>query len=263
MPSTRPALLREPALHFFALGALLFVVHRLVAGDPRTIAVSPELRDDLARVFRDQSGRSPSASEIESAVRSWKADEALYREALREGLDRDDLVLRSMLADKVRARAALEASAHEPSDSALDQWLATHRSLYETPLHYECDYLTFAKGEEKDRSRLLGVLTHGAAPSSLGHPVYQPNLTHEQLAEKLGEEAAERIGKLPPDEWHALDTPTELLLLRVNRVLGGLPSRDKLRDRLVFDWQTEMRRMAVDRAVEQIVARYRFVERAP
>jgi hypothetical protein len=41
---------------------------------------------------------------------------------------------------------------------------------------------------------------------------------------------------------------------------GGLPSRQELHPRLVYDWQSEMRRRAVEHAVQGIVARYRFAE---
>ena len=37
-------LLREPTLHFFILGALLFLLHHLIVGDPRTIVVSPGVK---------------------------------------------------------------------------------------------------------------------------------------------------------------------------------------------------------------------------
>ena len=48
---------RDPTLRFFAIGALLFVVHRVATGDPRVIAVTPGVRADLERRFRDHRGR--------------------------------------------------------------------------------------------------------------------------------------------------------------------------------------------------------------
>lgn len=260
-------LLHEPTLQFFLLGALIFAAHRLVAGDPRTITVAPVLRDDLARRFRDQTGRWPSPVELEEAARKWKADEALYREALRDHLDREDLMVRTMLADKVRARAALEVRERDPSNAELEQWLTAHRNLYETPLHYECDYLAFPKNATDgtvavaERDRVRRALSHGAAPTGLGRPVFQPNLTREQLAEKFGPQLAARIVTLALGSWHQLETDTEWLLVRVNRVEGGLPDQNRLRERLAFDWQMEMKRLAVEQAVDRIVGRYRFVER--
>src|SRR6187402_1721946 len=75
---------RDPTLRFFAIGALLFVVHRVATGDPRVIAVTPGVRADLKRRFRDHRGREPSPAELEQELSAWKRDEALYREALHD-----------------------------------------------------------------------------------------------------------------------------------------------------------------------------------
>jgi hypothetical protein len=189
----------------------------------------------------------------------------LYREALRERLDREDAVVRTVLADKIRARAALEFGDREPSDAELDQWLADHRGQYETPVRYDCEYVSFPKSEasaEQARSRYEHALSTGTKPATLGRTVYGFNLPRDDLQEKLGPELTERICKLPLAQWSRLETPTDLLLWRVLRLEGGLPSRQELRPRLVYDWQSEMRRRAVEHAVQNIVARYRFAEQA-
>ena len=109
-------------MHFLAIGMLLFVGHRLVTGDPRAVAVTPGLKAELARRFRDShDGRAPSAQELAGELRGWERDEALYREALRDRLDRNDGTIRTVLADRVRARAALGVPKREPTDADLDR----------------------------------------------------------------------------------------------------------------------------------------------
>ena len=76
-------LVREPTLHFFALAAAILLGQRLVAGDPRTIEITPALKADLLRRYQDQLNRPPTSAEAEAFMAAWKADEALYREALR------------------------------------------------------------------------------------------------------------------------------------------------------------------------------------
>src|SRR5450432_2097627 len=120
-------LLREPLLHFFIMGAFLFVAQRWVVGDPRTITVSPGLRAELRRRFQDLNGRKPEPAEFEKSLQQWERDEALFREALRERLDRDDPSVRAALVDKMHARAALEVPKREPTQAELDAWLAAHR----------------------------------------------------------------------------------------------------------------------------------------
>ena len=91
----------EPIVHFFLLGALLFALHRALVGNPRTIVVTPGLVAELARRFEDLHGRAPSAPELDAERRQWERDEAVYREALRQGLDRDDPAVRGALVAKI------------------------------------------------------------------------------------------------------------------------------------------------------------------
>jgi hypothetical protein len=257
----RAWLLREPTVHFFVLGALLFLAHRLIAGDGRVITVSPGLRTDLERKFRDQFGRRPTPDELSAQVEAWKRDEALYREALREHLDRDDPTIRTVLADKMRAQAVAEMPKREPTDAELDVWLGNHRADYELPLRYDFASVAFPKRDpsaQAQRERFAQAVRSGAEPSTLGRPIVSGTLTRPQLVEKLGAEVAARICALEPGTWQPLEASQELLLVRLNRIEGGLPSREELRPRLLADWNTFMKKQAVLHATEKVLGRYRF-----
>lgn len=252
---------REPTVHFFILGALLFLVHRLVVGDPHIIVVSPGLRGELARRFRDQVGRAPDPAELEGALRDWKRDEALFREALRERLDRDDPSIRNILIGNLRTRMALEAPKVDPSDAELDRWFATHRSLYERPLRYTLEWVAFAKGTAPaaaQREKFQRAAESGADPRFLGKPIFGATLTTDEARDKLGASVSERLAGLTLARWQPAESASDLLLVRVNEVEGGLPSADELRPRLIVDLTNAERQRSVERAVQAVVARYRF-----
>jgi hypothetical protein len=256
-------LLAEPTVRFFIIGALLFVAHRLVAGDPRVIVVTPGVKADLERRFKDHSGRAPTAAETAEQIRGWERDEALYREALRERLDRDDPNIRTILADRMRARAVLALPKREPSQADLDAQLAAHRSEYETPRRYDYETLSFPKSEPgaaEQRDRFDRAIKAGAKPSGLGRPVIGGNLTAVDLTERLGPELAARIQSLPVGQWQRLESADSLLLARVVGVEGGLLPPEELHRRLVADWLFTERQRAVTEAEAAIVARYRFEE---
>jgi hypothetical protein len=262
--SRLPALLREPTLHFFVIGALLFVAHRAIAGDPRTIVITPGVRADVARRFQDHNGHAPSPTELETALGAWKRDEALYREALREQLDRDDATVRTVLADKVRERAAMPLGRLEPTESELDAWLARHRSRYETPPRYDYQFVKFdpAQGPpERQREEYERALAAGANAKELGLPILGGVLTREELANRLGQELSERVQRLPPGKWERAEGQQGPVLVRLNRVEGGLPAKEALRKQLVSDWLLGQRQQAVERGVQEIIQRYRFEER--
>jgi len=257
-------ILREPVVHFFILAALLFLVHHWVVGDPRTIAVTPGTRATLQRRFQDQTGRAPNAAEQEAAVRDWKRDEALYREALREQLDRDDPTVRAALIEKVHVRATLEAPKHEPSPADLEQWLAANRNLYEKPRRYTLDWVAFPKqtsAASEQREKFSRAVQAGADPRFQGPPIYGATLIADEVREKFGPGVAEAVAACPLRAWQPAESDSDLLLVRVNQVDGGLPGPAELRPRLVVDWSAAQQQKDVEQILGKIVGRYRFEER--
>ncbi len=256
-------LLHEPTVVFFVIGAAIFLVHRLLAGDPRTIIAGTAVRSDLTRRFQDQMGRPPSGAEIDTALQSWKRDEALYREALRDGIDREDPMVRARLIERVRERLASEFATREPSPAELELWLAQHRNLYELPLVYEHEYIVFPRSDpaaERKRAKSEAALRAGATPTSLGLRTVAAHVHRERIEEEFGADVASRVCSLPVAEWHSLENQNSLILVRMIRVEGGLPNFDVLRERLVMDWKSTRQNEAVERAAQDIAGRYRFEE---
>jgi hypothetical protein len=271
MSSAQNALMRawlrlraEPVLHFFVLGTLLFVLQRQLVGDPRTIVVTPGLKSELARRFEDQKGRPPSSAELEADLRQWERDEALFREAARRRLDRDDPAIRSVLVGKMQALAASEVSQRAPTDAELAGWLAAHRDRYEAPRRYDFEFFQIPRTESAASSeleRLELAIREGANPTTLGRPLLGANLSAADMKDRIPAELAARIPSLPLGQWQRIETEHDLLLARVKRSEGGLPSPDVLRPRLIADWSTSMREEIIERILQSIAARYRIEER--
>jgi hypothetical protein len=254
----------EPIVHFFLLGALLFALHRALVGDPRTIVITPGLKAELSRRFEDLRGRAPTPDELDAELRQWTRDEAVFREAQRRGLDRDDPAIRSALVTKMHAIALAEVPQRAPMDEELQSWLASHRERYATPLRYDFEYIAFprASGDAAaERERFERALAGGAKPASLGRPVIGGNLSVVDMKGRLAPELVERLPTLAPRQWQRVDTAQELLLARVERIDGGLPSFDVLRPRLAADWSQATQQEAIERVLQRSVDEYRVEER--
>jgi hypothetical protein len=99
-------MIRAPALHFLALGALLFAAVSLRAG-PEPIALRApivitaervaEIRDDYRRTM----GSPPTSRELDALLAKEADDEMLYREALLLGIDRGDPAVEFRVIEKM------------------------------------------------------------------------------------------------------------------------------------------------------------------
>ena len=257
--------MREPTLHFFVLAAGALLAHRLVVGDPHTIELTPRLKADLVRRYQDQIGRPPTSVEVEACVAAWKVDEALYREALREGIDRDEPTVRNLLITTLRERLMLQTRLPEPTEAELQQYLEQHRADYETPLIYEHEFVAFPKqqpGAERERAKYERSLAAGATPASLGLRSTAANVNRERIEQEFGPEVAEKIQHLPMGQWQKLETGDRLLLVKLTRIQGGLAAPAALHQQLLAGFQAATRQKALERATRVIAQRYRFEEKS-
>ncbi|MEI9941019.1 MAG: peptidylprolyl isomerase [Pseudomonadota bacterium] len=258
-------LLREPTLHFFAIAAAALLVQRSIVGDAHTIELTPPLKADLLRRYHDQMGRAATPVEAEAVIANWKSEEALYREALRERLDRDDPTLRNLLIGKMRDRLLLQTPLGEPTEADLQQFLEQHRADYELPLLYEYEYVVFPKqdpGAEQLRAKNERLLAAGATPASLGLRSTVANVNRQRIEQEFGPEVADRIRSLPAGQWHELETNDRLLLVELNGIQGGLAPPAVLHEQLLAGWKSTVAQKAVEQATEVVMRRYRFEEKS-
>jgi hypothetical protein len=254
---------REPTLHFFVLAAALLLGHRLVAGNPRTIVITAAQQADLLRRYQDQLNRAPTRAEADAFLAAWKGDEALYREALREGIDRDDPTVRTVLIGKMRERLMLQTRLPEPTEADLRQYLGQHRDEFETPLMYEHQIVVFPRSDpaaSQKRAQVERRLAAGATVASLGLRSIAANVTRDRIEQDFGPAVAEQICRLPIGPWRQLETADRLLLVQMIGVQGGLPPPEILHARLVAAWKAQLEQQALARATRAVAARYRYEE---
>lgn len=234
-----------------------------MVGDARVIELTPALKADLLRRYHDQMGRAATPAEADQLIAGWKTEEVLYREALREGLDREDLAVRNLLINKMRERLLLQTPLRKPTQAELQQFLEQHRAEYEAPLLYEHEYVVFPKqapGAEPLRAGYERQLAAGATPASLGLRSTVANVNRARIEQELGPAVADQIRGLPPGQWHELETNDRLLLVKLNGIQGGLAAPEVLHEQLLAGWKASMEQQAVERATQAVTRRYRFEE---
>lgn len=249
-------------VHFFALGALLFVIDR-VRDEPRTIVITPEIRADLERRFSDERGRAPNQAEQRELLDAWQLDEVLYREALEKKLDRNDTAIRTLLIEKLQSHEALKISVAKPSETELKAFFLSHKDLYELPVRYDFQFFTFPKTDANAENGLVATRTSvesGKAPTSIGRPLRAAKLVQSDMKGRVPDPLAQQIVQAKPGAWVRVEGDDALWLLRVRSISGGLPQMGDVLERIKTDYEAAAREQALKKALLKTVERYHFEE---
>src|SRR5215217_9756196 len=129
-------LLGEPMLHFLLMGIALFGAYRWVSpGDSggRRIVITQGVIEDLVTQHVAARGREPSATELNHLIESYVRDEILYREGVKLGLDRDDIVVKRRVRQKIEMIAEEDASTRAPTDADLSGYLVAKPARFVQP----------------------------------------------------------------------------------------------------------------------------------
>ena len=127
-------LLREPLLHFFAVGGLIFTLYA-IGGDwgetsSDVISVSSEQIDQLAAQFGSVWRRPPSDDELDALIDGHVREEVYYREALDLRLDQNDAVVRQRMRQKIEFLTDIGAQLLDPTTEELQVYLAANEKKY-------------------------------------------------------------------------------------------------------------------------------------
>ena len=263
-------LLREPLLHFLAIGGLIFLFYAVVddtherPGD--VIVIGPERISQLAAGFNSVWKRMPTDDELNSLIDEDIREEVYYRDALVLGLDRNDTIVRRRLRQKMEFLTDTGAYLQEPSAGELETYLAANEQTYrrEARLAFEQIYL----GENPSATtitRSLGALQSDPPtdPSALGKRTLLPAQLRLSAPSAIdgvfGQGFFEQLAELAPGVWTG--PVTSSYGVHLVRTLDGLPAREpplsEVRDAVLRDWRAakalESREQDYARRLERFV----------
>jgi parvulin-like peptidyl-prolyl isomerase len=275
------SLLSEPLPHFLVLGAVLFVLFGMVGKKDveasTTLVVSASrvatLADQFARTWR----RPPTEQELQGLVEDYIRDEIFYREGRAAGLDREDVVIRRRVRQKMEFLAENIAAA-DPTDEQLADYLKSNPEMFRTE-----DRLTFhhvflsatrrGSALEDNAKQLAEILAHTSAPvdaAAMGDPFLLGEelreMSQSDLARTFGEEFAKGLSTVEPGRWEG-PIPSSFGVHFVfvdERVKGSLPPLDTVRQAVQREWMNARRIEAEHSFYRTLRDRYEIiVERPP
>jgi hypothetical protein len=270
------SILREPLLHFVAIGAALFLWFQwgggAVQGATR-IAITSGQIDHLAASYAKAWQRSPNEVELKGLVDDWVREEIAVREAVAAGLARDDTIIRRRLRQKFEFLAEDTAQAAPLTDRELEAWLAAHADAFrvEPRVAFRQVFLSRemrgASADADARAMLARLNTpHSAlANNALGDPTMLPSevelVPARDIDRLFGPGFAKRIEALAPGTW-AGPVPSgyglHLVLVR-ERVEGTLPTLASVRPLVEREVLAARRKRELDTMYERLLAKYKVV----
>ena len=265
--------LSEPLLHFFMLGAALFIVHGLVSGPsnvPREIVVSAGQVEHLAAGYARTWRRQPTDAELKGLIDDWVREEIASREAIALGLEKDDTVIRRRLRQKLEFVSEDVAALSEPSDAELNAYLKAHPETFrvEPRFTFSQVYLDPERHGPKlarDAARLLAQLTEAGGQvdiSALGDSLLLEqtfrSVSTSEVAVQFGENFAARLVELPPGEWQGpIESGYGMHLVYVSeRTKRQSPELSAVRDDVRREWQNARRLESNRKFYEDLLKRY-------
>ena len=276
--SVAKRVLREPLVHFLAIGALLFVLFGLASDDRAAVGNRIEITsadvEQLVLIFQKQWQRAPDARELKGLMNARVREEVLYREALAMGLDKEDTIVRRRLAQKVEFLMGDAGGVTEPDDETLRAYYEENADRYREPQRLSFSQVYFntdRRGEQaaNDAEALLARLRAVSPPvtraTEAGDPFMLPlsyvDRRTDEIARDFGPSFAQEIGKLEPGQWDGpITSGYGLHLVYIDsREDGGLPPLDQVRSRVVNDWQYDQKQAADARIYEHLRSRYEVV----
>jgi PPIC-type PPIASE domain len=267
-------LFHEPLFRFLILGAVIFVAHGVITrhntDKPGEIFVTQGAVENLVTGFTRTWQRPPTEDELRGLVSDYVREEAAYREALALGLDRDDMIVRRRLQQKLEFLSDDLATRRQPSDADLQSFLQAHKGIFETEplLSFRQIYFNpqlHGVNLHRDATRVLDRLrTPGSHKSEIdaGDPfLLQENFDHispAELKNTFGEKFASAISALPVGSWQGpIDSGYGAHLVYVAKnTPSRLPDLAEVREQVRRDYFDARRREATDKFYTALLHRY-------
>jgi len=261
--------LREPLLHFLLIGAVLFAGISL-AKDLRRPQVRIDAREleQLAAYWEQQTQRPPTRAELAAIIHERVDEELLAREAIRLGLDKDDMIVRRRLAQKMSFTSEDVGATTEPDEATLRAFYARTATSYASPARLALRHVFFSADRTGVRpeiaaSEALTQLRKGQAvggdPSLL--PLTYADVSIADLARDYGPAFVDAAQKASEGAWVGpVASPFGVHLLRVEaRRAPESPSFDNIRAEVRSAWIAERRKANNDTYLKGLRKRYRVV----
>ncbi|MHC4187439.1 MAG: peptidyl-prolyl cis-trans isomerase [Planctomycetota bacterium] len=272
------AIVKEPLLYFFLLGAVIFGIHTLLDKNSKEgednryqVEVTSSDIEWLRNRWNKLMGREPTAEELQGLIDSMIREEILYREAVAMGLDEKDTVVRRRLAQKMEFLFKDLADMTQAGEDELREYFLANKERYIVSGRVSFSHVFFSSDKRADKAlsdaqavleefqsqgiKTVEAVSHGD-PFMLELSYEQQSL--EQISRIFGGEFTEGVYALEAGAWGGpVRSSYGWHVVFVQELVeSSMPSFDEVRGKVEIDFISERRSKVNEQAYNEISSRY-------
>jgi hypothetical protein len=274
-------ILHEPLLHFLLLGATTFAVYGFLSkpasDEPGKIVVTSGEVASMVVGFTRTWQRPPTSEETEGLIQDRVREEVYCREAIALGLDKDDMVIRRRLRQKMEFVTDDVVAQAQPNEDDLKAYLKAHASAFRLQRQYTFSHVYLnpeRRGENlpRDTGQLLAQLRQVGAKAdveALGDSFLLEHtfaaMPDSEVTKQFGDKFAAKLGALTPGSWQG---PVESgygvhLVLVDERTDGRMPELAEVRESVSREWANARRLEANEKYFQDVLKHYAVTVERP
>jgi len=270
---------KEPLFQFFLIGIVLYAVYALFGKidnslDENTVIVTEGDLAWMADSWTKRWNRPPTAAEFKGLIDHHIEESILYQESLKMGLDKNDVIIRRRLAQKLRFLQEDLTKPPEPADEELDMYFNENIAKYSpeelitmTQIFFDPDNRDEAT--LRDAENTIKVLQKmdiaDIEPAEYGDNFmlqnYYPGLSEIEIAKLFGNDFAQSVMVLKPGQWHGpiLSGYGTHLVYISERIEPVQPIFTEVRELVLEDWRIAKQEEINNLFIEGLISRYTII----
>lgn len=251
-------------LVFFCLGLAILLVDILLDSTNRdkTIVLYDDEINALIETWNAQVGRPPNDQDLQGIINQLVEEEILYREALKLNLDKDDIIIKRRLAQKIGFLKQEEQS-QPPTETELKEYFDSKESDYFIDERYSFSHLYFSEdkdGANRAEKALSMIINQMEIPDS------DPFLIGKNFINKSSKDVDRDFGLGFSDNLIKVETNTWLgpfksiygyHLLKVSKIIPAQsPKYEKVKREVLLDYLLEQKQESMKSFIDKLKKDY-------
>ena len=251
---------------FLVLGILILIADIAFNSESdNKITIFESEINSLIGTWVNQVGREPTLQEVDGIIKQLLDEEILYREAIKLGLDKNDIIIKRRLAQKI-GFLRQEADSSLPSEEEVSNFYNKNIDKYFVGKRITFSHIYFSSNENDKTmaDEALALIRSGSSESDFGEPfLLGKNFSSKSISEierSFGIRFSEDIQNIPTREWFGpLNSEYGSHLIFVNSISDSFtPSLKDIKNIVINDVILEKQNNSVAEYLKELRNKYQI-----